>query len=334
MVECLAVPFDFCGPHHGSRLGALAMELAGLPGSLARIGVQSVSHPIVEVDGRLPGLRRDCDQEALNVYSLTRDRVAESIERGNTPLVIGGDHSISIGSISGALKATEEGLAVLWVDAHMDVNTPDTTPSGNLHGVPLAVLTGLDAADPLESQDRREKPWIADMYELWPALASVLPRHRLRSDRLGWLGLRDVDPGEVRNAGRLPGCHLATMQDIDARGLLAVVEEVHKWLVSTGATHLWISFDVDVLDPVYAPGTGTAVRGGLSYREGHLLAETLASLFADPQTPYCLAGLDVVEVNPLRDHGNETAKVAVEWVCSLFGKTILNTLDPGRTERP
>src|SRR5690349_19542819 len=123
MVEIVAVPFDLCGPHHGSRLGALAMQMEGLSGHLERIGVPNSSSTILDVDGRSPGPRGECDRAGLRVCETTRDRVAGLIAHERTPLVIGGDHSVSIGSISGALSAHGEGLAVLWVDAHMDVNT-------------------------------------------------------------------------------------------------------------------------------------------------------------------------------------------------------------------
>jgi len=332
MVEVVSVPFDLCGPHHGSRLGSLAMELAGLVPSLARIGVEAKVCATAVINGRLPGNRSECNAEALQVFEATRDRVHLAISSGDVPLVIGGDHSLALGSISGALEAYGDGLAVIWIDAHMDVNTPDTTPSGNLHGVPLAALTKLEPLLAADQGDESEKPWIKDVYALWPKLLSFVPGAGLGKDRICWVGLRDIDPGEVRNLGRLPGSLALTMQDIDSIGLPSVVARIDDWLIQTGAKAVWISFDVDVLDPIYAPGTGTAVRGGLTYREGHLLAETLYGFFNRPDCPYKLAGLDVVEVNPLRDRDNSTAQVAVEWVCSFFGKTIMHSVDPGRTE--
>lgn len=322
MVEVLSVPFDLCGPHHGSRLGGMAVQLAGLVPSLARIGVQTLVDDVVPMNGHLPGTREECDAEALQVYTRTRDRVAASIASGRLPLVVGGDHSLAIGSISGAVKAVGEELAVLWIDAHMDANTPDTTPSGNLHGVPLAALSRLEPEAEFVPDSRR--PWLQSVYDLWPQLLSIVPEQGVSRDRLYWLGLRDVDRGEVRNLQRLSGSQAVTMQDIDNKGLFVVIEEFQKWLWASGARKLWISFDVDVLDPIYAPGTGTAVRGGLTYREGHLLAEALCRMVNQEDSPCQLVGLDVVEVNPLRDRDNSTAQVAVEWVCSLFGKTIMH----------
>lgn len=310
------------------------MELAGLVPSLARIGVEARVGTVCPINGQLPGTRAECDAIALEVFKGARDRVSQVIRRGDTPLVIGGDHSLALGSISGALEAYGDSLAVVWIDAHMDANTPDTTPSGNLHGVPLAVLTKLQPLATSEEAHNTSKPWLNDVYSLWPELLDIVPGEGLRKDRLCWIGLRDVDAGEVANLGRLPGSLAITMQDIDCNGLLEAMHQLNVWLRQSGAKAVWISFDVDVLDPVYAPGTGTAVRGGLTYREGHLLAETLHRFFSSSQTPYKLAGLDVVEVNPLRDRANSTAQVAVEWVCSFFGKTIMHNLDPGRTEGP
>ena len=324
MIDIVSVPFDLCGPHHGSRLGSLAMQLQNLREELRDIAIETELAEVAPLDAALPGTRAECDERAITVFQATRSQVAKSIANGRTPLVIGGDHSISIGSISGALDVYGEGLAVLWIDAHMDLNTPDTTPSGNLHGMTLAALTRLD---PVVEEIRvagSHRPWRHDVYELWPRLLELVPEQGLGLDRTAWLGLRDVDYGEVANLERLPGSIAKTMQDIDTLGLVGVLTEIDLWLRSSGATALWVSFDVDVLDPVFAPGTGTAVRGGLSYREGHLVAETLATHFADTSCPYKLAGVDVVEVNPLRDRDNGTAKVAVEWVCSLFGKTIMN----------
>ncbi|QYK58581.1 MAG: arginase [Fimbriimonadaceae bacterium] len=321
--EVVCVPFDLCGPHHGSRLGPLAIQLQGLVEELGRAGYPCVPVKTVsELDGKLPGTRQECDDTAVKVLTATRDIVGAVIDRDGLPIVLGGDHSISIGSISGALRARAEGLAVLWIDAHMDLNTPSTTPSGNMHGMPLAVLSGLKAGSRSASAGATEA-WIEAVYAVWPRLEEIVGPRRLRGDRLAWVGLREVDSGEVENLSQLPGALAVTMQDIDVRRLPDLVSDIHHWLVASGATDLWVSFDVDSLDPVFAPGTGTAVRGGLSYREGHLLAELLAQRVLDPKNPYRLIGVDLVEVNPLRDRENETARMAVEWLCSLLGKTIM-----------
>ncbi|MBL8066104.1 MAG: arginase [Chthonomonadaceae bacterium] len=323
MIQVLGVPFDLCGPHHGSRLGHLALELAGLHPALRNIGVETSTRLVIPVDGELPGTRSECDALALSAYAHTRDAVNESISNGHTPMVVGGDHSLSIGSISGAIQAFGSDLAVLWIDAHMDANTAETSPSGNLHGVPLGVLTKLPLSTPLEKHDQDKKPWIHELYDLWPRLVDMVPHDGLSKGKVFWLGLRDVDPGENDNLDRLPGSVALTMRDVDELGLDRCIEKFHTWLGTVRPKAIWVSFDVDVLDPFFAPGTGTAVRGGLTYREGHTLAEALHDLFQRPGAPK-LAGLDVVEINPLRDRDNETAAFVVEWIASFLGKSILH----------
>lgn len=323
-VEVISVPFDLCGPHHGSRLGSIAMQMAELEDSLTKLDIKVSYSEAYEINGKMPGSREECDGEALKVYSSTKSLVAKAIKSGNIPLTIGGDHSLSIGSISGALEVYGSKLAVIWIDAHMDANTPDTTPSGNLHGVPLGVLTKLPIETDRSVSPFATKPWFDDVHQLWPKLLEGVPGEGLSKDKVCWIGLRDVDPGEVRNLGKLPGSKAITMQEVDWHGLKSVMDSVHRWIIKSGAEAVWVSFDVDCLDPIFAPGTGTAVRGGFTYREGHLIAESLFGYFNMVGNPYVLAGLDVVEVNPLRDNGNATAKVAVEWLSSFFGKTIMH----------
>ncbi|HXH60982.1 MAG TPA: arginase family protein, partial [Fimbriimonadaceae bacterium] len=225
-----------------------------------------------------------------------------------------------IGSIAGALRKYGDGLAVLWVDAHMDLNTPDTSPSGNLHGMSLAALSGLKP----QSSSALDEEWMF-------LLEEIVGEPFLSPQNIAWLCLRDVDEGEVANSKLLPGCLPLTMQDVDQDRIVGCLQKIFDHFQKGGAKALWVSFDVDSLDPLFAPGTGTAVRGGLTYREGHLIAETLHEFFEGSSVK--LAGLDIVEVNPLVDRNNETANVAMEWALSFFGKTILHPMDPGRTER-
>jgi hypothetical protein len=165
---------------------------------------------------------------------------------------------------------------------------------------------------------------MGEVDEDWRAILSgIVAERRLSAKQLGFVGLRSVDPGEQRRMASLPEIFITTMQDVDRYGIERVLHGMDDWLRSTGARALWISFDVDVLDPVLAPGTGTTVRGGLSYRESHLCGELLRKMLDEPGCPFKLVGLDLVETNPLIDTNNETAKVVVEWVASLFGKTIL-----------
>lgn len=234
--------------------------------------------------------------------------VDSSISNQRIPLVVGGDHSISIGSVSAALNHFGDDMALIWVDAHADLNTPDTSPSGNIHGMTIGALM---------SEPTTVKGIQGDQ---WERLCE-LSKSPLKPQNAGWIGLRSVDRGESDRLKRPGTGYVSTMNDIDRQGLVFEVERMHKWLLAMKCKRVWLSFDVDVLDPILAPGTGTAVRGGLSYREMHLLAEVFHEYLAVGN--YQLAGMDVVEINPLVDSYNATAKVAVEFIGSLFGKTIL-----------
>jgi arginase len=207
--------------------------------------------------------------------------------------------------ISAALERMPEDLAVLWIDAHADVNTPGTSQTGNVHGMPLAALWGLPSGT----------TGLANAQ--WERLLLSIGRNALSPNRTCWYGLRDLDPAEQKRVS----ASAVTMHEIDRVGVEQSISRLIQWVEASGAKGLWVSFDVDVLDPILAPGTGTAVRGGLTYREGHLLAELLHEQLQASEVK--MVGLDVVETNPLFDRNNETAKVAVEWIASLFGKTIL-----------
>lgn len=310
-MEIVGVPFDLCGFRPGSRLGPAAVRLAGLASTIESLGHDAVDEgdviaPMNEDPALEEGIKHF--RPAAAMYESLFNRVRGAMQAGRLPIVVGGDHSLAIGSVGGALSHCGSGMALLWVDAHADLNSPDTSPSGNLHGMPLACLMH----EPTTTHT-----------EQWAELQRRFAPNPLRADRTAWLGLRDLDAGEKNRIERFPREYVATMSDIDRRGLLAEVQRFDVWMRSTGATEFWMSFDVDVLDPFLAPGTGTAVRGGLTYREMHLLGEVLCELLAAPGCPYRLAGMDIVETNPLFDVNNATAKVAVEFVGSLFGKTIL-----------
>lgn len=323
MIEIIGAPFDLGGRRRGSGLGPYAVQLEGLSEKLHRIGVEASDHEdFLNYCPNGPcGGKTTCEasREAL---AMVKQKVSAALTRGSTPVVLGGDHSVSVGSISAAQDRYGDDLGVLWVDAHMDLNTPETSPSGNMHGMAVAALIGMKS----HGDGPMEQGWqLIDQ--------DIVGKNKVNPGRVAWIGLRDVDAGEVKNAEHCDGCLTTTMQDIDGRGLEAVISQVVAHLKKNGAKALWVSFDVDSLDPVYAPGTGTAVRGGLTYREGQYLAERLYEITQSPAAELRLAGVDVVEVNPLVDTNNETARTAVEWILSLFGKTILHRLDPGRTER-
>jgi arginase len=263
---------------------------------------------------------------AFENFAQTRNQVREACANGSKVILIGGDHSNSIGSVSGAMSVFGEDLAVLWIDAHMDINTPATSPSGNLHGMVLGALMQLPFAVESGTTGLYQKG-VAD--EQWSRLTTdIVGNPALNPKSVGWFAVRDVDQGEKDAYHSFEGGCMATMYDIDRHGIVEMVNRIDGWLKRIGAKKLWISFDVDSLDPFLAPGTGTAVRGGLTYREMHVMGELLHELLENPISPYTLAGLDIVEINPIVDTNNATAKTAVEWIASLFGKTILGRSAP------
>jgi arginase len=221
------------------------------------------------------------------------DRLASLVDtaaaQGHLPVVLGGDHSIAMGSLGGMARRHGPG-AVLWIDAHGDLNRPSTSPTGNVHGMPLAAALGV-AGDAFASE--------------------VFPTPSVR--RAALVGIRSLDPGERALIAEL-GLHVFTMAEIDRRGLEAVLEEALDALA--GEPFLHVSFDLDAVDPMFAPGVGTPVPGGLSYREAHLALELVAEAGV-------FDSLDVVEVNPILDRANETGRLAVELVASALGQRIL-----------
>ncbi len=222
--------------------------------------------------------------------------VSDALGRDCTPLVVGGDHSLAIGSVSAVARHHRqrgESIGLIWVDAHADMNTPETTPSGNIHGMPLAVLLGQGAEE------------LTDLAGDEPAVA---PEH------VAILGARDLDEGE-RDLIRKLGVRAFTMSEVDERGAGPCMDEALE-RVSAGTAGFYLSFDLDALDPRHAPGVGTAVRGGLTFREGHLICEKAARSGR-------LLGLEVVELNPVLDDRNHTARLAVGLMASALGKVIL-----------
>lgn len=310
-MEIVGVPYDLCGFRPGARLGPAAIRLAGIRETLIALGEAVVDNGDIEAG---PEIFRDGIkhfESASYVYTQIFDRVSTALRANRRPVVLGGDHSLSIGSVGAALAHFGSDLTVLWVDAHADLNSPGTSPSGNLHGMPLGCLL----------HEPSQTNGLID--EQWRELQGRFAKNPLLPERVGWLGLRDLDTGERQRIAKYPREYCSTMSHIDRIGMLAEVDRLDEWIRSTGSKSLWISFDVDVLDPILAPGTGTAVRGGLTYREMHLLGELLYEHVNRPDCPYRLIGLDIVETNPLFDTNNATAKVAVEFIASLFGNTIL-----------
>jgi arginase len=276
-------------------MGPSAIRYAGLHQKLNALGYTvrdegNIEVPIQETcqitDPRLKYI--DC---IIPMGRRVAGAVATSIQSGRFPLVLGGDHSLSVGSIRGAAK--HKRLAVIWVDAHADFNTAETTPSGNIHGMPLAALCGL--GDPR-------------LVSLWDETHPVLDPMRVAV-----IGARDLDPGEKQNLQEA-GVMVQSIEQIDRLGMVAVLEKAIE-RVSHDADGIYLSFDMDALDPRHAPGVGTPVPGGLTFREAHLACEVIAGTGK-------LIGMDMVEVNPILDIQNQTAIHAVELIRSAVGSRI------------
>lgn len=290
----IGAPIGLGAGKRGVDLGPSALRYAGVGERLSALGhdtedlgnIPAPACPEAGSDSRLrylPTITSFCAELA--------NRVAASRERGRLPLILGGDHSLSIGSVAGSARGRELGL--IWIDAHGDFNTAETTPSGNIHGMSLACLVGQGH----------------------PSLTGLAGRERaIQPAHTALVGIRDLDAGE-RDAIRRSGIAAFTMQDIDRRGFAAVMDDAIRFAGrAVGGFH--VSFDLDVIDPREAPGVGTPVPGGISYREAHLAMEYVA-------VSGRMASLDMVEDNPILDDRNKTAMLAVELIQSAFGKQIL-----------
>ncbi|HLE99953.1 MAG TPA: arginase [Gaiellaceae bacterium] len=294
-IAVIGAALDLGQGRRGVDMGPSAIRYAGLDERLTSLGYEvrdlgNVATAVQEATALqdeharfLPEIMEACARVAA--------LVAEAARSGATPLVLGGDHSVALGTLGGLASVHGPG-GVLWIDAHADANTPETSPSGNVHGMPLAAVLGL-AGPAFES-------------DAWP-LPCVEPR------RVALVGVRELDGGE-RALLRGAGVRVFTMSEIDRIGIERAVRESLDLIAGPGFVH--VSLDVDVLDPEIAPGVGTPVRGGLTYREAHLALELVAESELG-------GSLEVVEVNPILDRENTTALTAVELVASALGKTIL-----------
>ena len=293
-IAIIGAALDLGQGRRGVDMGPSAIRYAGLDERLQSLGYEVRDEGNVEAAVAEATALRDERARFLpeihDTCELVASRVAEATRRGALPLVLGGDHSIALGTLGGLASVHGPG-GVLWIDAHSDINTPETSPSGNVHGMALAAALGL-AGDGFESAH-------------WP-LPAVDPR------RVALIGVRQLDDGE-RRLLRETGVRVFSMSEIDRIGIERAVRESLDRVSGAGFVH--VSLDMDVLDPDIAPGVGTPVQGGLTYREAHLALELVAESG--------LAGsLEVVEVNPILDRENTTALTAVELVASALGKTI------------
>ena len=294
-IAIIGAALDLGAGRRGVDMGPSAIRYAGLDARLSELGLGIVDWGNVETavaeatssgdpSARfLPEIKEACERVAR--------RVAGAAREGSVPVVLGGDHSVALGTLGGLASARGPG-GVLWLDAHGDLNTPETSPSGNVHGMPLAAALGR--AGPDFGSD------------VWPLPA-------LDPERVVLVGVRSLDEGE-RSLVHETGIGVYTMTELDRRGVEAVVREALERV--EGAAFVHVSLDMDVVDPDVAPGVGTPVRGGLSYREAHLAMELVAE-------SGLLGSLEIVEVNPILDRENATAQLAVELAASAFGATIL-----------
>jgi len=288
-VEVVGMPLDLGQSERGTDVGPTALRYARLVERLREQGHQVLDHGNLDV----PTFAKVRDDERANVIAnVNRQLFEECVQiqaRGGFPLVLGGDHSIVMGSVAASVHAGKTGL--IWVDAHGDFNTPDTSPSGNVHGMPLAALLGRGD----------------------PRFTTIVPQTPVAAQDVVLIGVRQLDALE-REALKAAHVQVYSMRDIDERGIFAVIREALDKLSHTSRLHL--SLDMDALDPHDAPGVGTPVRGGLTYREAHFLMEEIAST-------HRLVAMDVVEINPMLDIRNQTAVTAVDLVLSALGQTIL-----------
>ena len=294
-IDIIGVPIDLGADKRGVDMGPSAIRYAGLHQKLEPLGYTikdegNIEVPIQETcnitDPKLKYI--DC---IIPMGRRIAGAVSTSIQGGRFPLVLGGDHSLSVGSIRGAAKHKK--IGVIWIDAHADFNTAKTTPSGNIHGMPLAALCGL--GDPR-------------LVSLWDETPPVLD-----PKQVAIIGARDLDPGEKQNL-REANVMVQSMEQIDRLGMVTVLEKAIE-RVSRDVDGIYLSFDMDALDPRHAPGVGTPVPGGLTFREAHLACELIAETSK-------LIGMDMVEVNPILDIQNQTAIDAVEFIRSALGSRV------------
>ncbi|MGH9616043.1 MAG: arginase [Acidobacteriaceae bacterium] len=300
-IRIIGVPLDLGQSRRGVDMGPSAVRVAGLQARLEALGhtVQDSGNIAVEIaetqsigqhDAKyLRAITETCVREA--------EQVIATLDAGQIPLVLGGDHSIAVGTISGVAefhRRKQQKIGVIWIDAHADINTPETSPSGNVHGMPVAALMGL-GPDALKG-----------IFGWSPKVAP---------ENLVLIGVRDIDATEKENIRRAGITEVYTMRDIDERGMRTVMEEALR-AAGRDTAGYHISLDMDWIDPEDAPGVGTPVRGGATYREGHLAMEIIADHGR-------MLSFELVEVNPVIDEHNRTAILAVELISSAFGKKIL-----------
>jgi arginase len=299
-IRIIGVPMDLGASRRGVDMGPSALRVAGLQARIKQLGLQV--EDIGNISVKQPEEMSYGEKRAkylAEIADACKDlavMVEKSLEESMLPVVLGGDHSIAAGTLSGVaahFKKKEKKIGLVWLDAHGDINTPESSPSGNVHGMPLAAAMGYGATELVELQGFKPK---------------VEPQN------ISLVGIRDLDSQEKKLAKK-SGVHVFTMRDIDERGMREVMSDALKYAMDD-TDGISVSLDMDFVDPSDAPGVGTPVRGGVTYREAHLAMEMLADTEA-------MVSLEVVEINPVIDEHNRTALLGVELVLSGLGKKIL-----------
>lgn len=299
-IRIIGVPMDLGASRRGVDMGPSALRVAGLQARIKQLGHQV--EDIGNISVKQPEEMSYGEKRAkylAEIADACKDlavMVEKSLDETMMPVVLGGDHSIAAGSLSGVashFKKKDKRIGLLWLDAHGDINTPESSPSGNVHGMPLAAAMGYGAAE------------LVELLEFKP---------KVEAQNISLVGIRDLDSQEKKLAKK-SGVHVFTMRDIDERGMREVMSDALKYAMDdTGG--IAVSLDMDFVDPSDAPGVGTPVRGGVTYREAHLAMEMIADTEA-------MVSLEVVEINPVIDEHNRTALLGVELVLSALGKKIL-----------
>jgi len=299
-IRVIGVPLDLGQSRRGVDMGPSAVRVAGLEARLEALG--HVVEDAGNIAVAIPEQKKEGHPNAKYLKEIVAtctkhaELVLKTLEVGKTPVVLGGDHSVAVGTVAGVsefLRRQNQKLGLIWIDAHTDINTPESSPSGNVHGMPLAAIMGLGP------------PELANIFGFSPKIAP---------ENCVLVGVRDIDAAEKENV-RKAGIEVYTMRDIDERGMRAVMEDALR-AAGRGTAGYHVSLDMDWVDPEDAPGVGTPVRGGATYREAHLAMEIIADHGR-------LTSFEIVEVNPVIDEHNQTADLAVELTLSVFGKKIL-----------
>ena len=300
-IKIIGVPLDLGASRRGVDMGPSAVRVAGLEARLEALGHEVKDGGNIEV--AIPETKQIGEHQARYLSEITEtctkaaQMVEQALEEGMTPVILGGDHSVAAGTVAGVsayFRKQHQKIGLIWIDAHADLNTPETSPSGNVHGMPLAALAGLGPSP------------LANILGFCPKVAP---------ENIVLIGVRDIDATEKANIRRAGITEVYTMRDIDERGMRTVMEEALR-AAGRGTAGYHISLDMDWIDPEDAPGVGTPVRGGATYREAHLAMEIIADHGR-------MVSFEIVEVNPVIDEHNRTADLAVELISSAFGKKIL-----------